>query len=59
MSEKTMKFEVGNIVVLVSGETVYITTVDENRKKYVGYDIEDNNQVDYITFNDSSVILKV
>ena len=54
-----MKFEVGNIVVLVSGETVYITTVDENRKKYVGYDIEDNNQVDYITFNDSSVILKV
>lgn len=54
-----MKYEVGNIVVLVSGETVYITDVDENREKYMGYDTEKIDPVDYITFTESSVILKV
>lgn len=29
-----MKYKIGNIVVLISGETVYITGYDKESKKY-------------------------
>lgn len=54
-----MKYDIGNIVVLVSGEKVYITAIDEKQKKYTGFDIDNSNPVKYITFTDASIIMKV
>lgn len=54
-----MKYDVGNIVVLSSGETVYITGYEEKSRKYKGFDIEDNNSQEEIYFSESNVIMTV
>lgn len=54
-----MKYEIGNIVALANGKTVYITAVDEKQKKYTGFDTEENDPADFITFTESSVVMIV
>lgn len=46
-----MKYKEGNIVLLESGETVYISFVDEKEKKYHVYDTDDENKVYIISEN--------
>lgn len=40
-----MKYQVGNIVALKDGSTVYIFDVDEKAKKYQVVDTEDGNKM--------------
>ena len=54
-----MKYQEGNIVVLNTGETVYITTVDRQGKIYKGFNAEENNPKDEICFSESQVIMTI
>ena len=54
-----MKYQEGNIVVLNTGETVYITVVDKKSKIYKGFNAEENNPENEIRFSESEVIMKI
>ena len=55
-----MKYEIGNVVVLISGETVYITSYDKERKKYIGFLVETvGNTQNEVRFSESDVLMKI
>lgn len=55
-----MKYEIGNIVVLISGETVYITSYDKENKKYKGFLVETAaNAQNEVRFSESDVLMKI
>lgn len=58
--EVNMKYEIGNIVVLISGETVYITGYDKESKKYKGFLAETAaNTQNEVCFSESDVLMKL
>lgn len=55
-----MKYEIRNIVVLISGETVYITGYDKESKKYKGFLAETAaNTQNEVCFSESDVLMKI
>lgn len=53
-----MKYDIGVLVVLLSGETIYITDYDENLKKYKGFEV-DNDREKEIVFSESKVVMTI
>ena len=54
-----MKYEIGTIVVLTNGTTIYITDYDEESCKYKGFDASENNPKKMITFEAADVLMKI
>ena len=54
-----MKYNIGNIIVLVTGETIYITDYDKETKKYKGFNTEDLNSQEEMEFSEASIIMKL
>lgn len=54
-----MKYEIGRIVFLKSGVSIYITGFDEKTKEYRGFNTDDNNPQIEITFKESDVLMVV
>ena len=54
-----MKYDIGSIVVLTSGRTVYITNYNENSKKYSGFDVNDTDGKAEVRFSETSVLMKI
>lgn len=54
-----MKYEIGTMVVLLDGRTIYITGYDKKSEKYKGFNAEDDNPQNEITFVASEVIMKI
>lgn len=55
-----MKYEIGNIVVLISNETVYITGYDKENKQYKGFLAETAaNTQNEVRFSESDVLMKI
>ena len=54
-----MKYDIGSIVVLTSGRTVYIPNYNENSKKYSGFDVNDKDGKAEVRFSETSVLMKI
>ena len=54
-----MKYSVGNIVVLKSGETIYITNYNEEAQKYKGFNTNDSDPQKEVEFSETSVAMKI
>ena len=55
-----MKYEIGNLIVLISGETVYIASYDEENKRYKGFLAETaSNRQNEVHFSESDVLMKI
>ena len=55
-----MKYEIGNIVVLISNETVYITGYDKENKQYKGFLAETaGGTQNEVRFFESDVLMKI
>ena len=52
-----MKYEAGNIVMLYSGETAYVFSVDEKMQQYQVYNI--NNEEDLYFVSESEIFMLV
>lgn len=54
-----MKYDIGNIVVLESEETIYITNYDKETKKYKGFHVDDPNPQEEIKFSEANIIMQL
>lgn len=54
-----MKYQIGTMVYLNNGKTVYITDFNKDTNKYRGFDAEENNPQKIIEFSESQVLMKV
>jgi len=53
-----MRLDIGRIVIINSGKTIYITAVDDETQKYTGYDINDSTGKE-ISFRESDIAVTV
>lgn len=54
-----MQYEIGTMVVLLDGRTIYITGYDKESDEYKGFNAEENNPQNEITFVASDVNMKI
>lgn len=52
-----MKYQEGYIVLLNSGETVYISSIDKKAKKYQVYNIDNDEELFFVSESDICMLV--